>query len=654
MTSQEFQDTQRDVEQYFSRVTPELIQHRARQRLFYTKCLRHLKQGNASWTLLLDTDEFVRLNYQLAEQYNMTKSSQVAPMTKPGSVATLLQQSTTFSTSPTENTPLFSLQSSPCVQIPRIRFVSTEENSTLSVHRTSSIDPNRFMTLRYRTHTNQGDLQRNKISKAILDLSRIHLEDILAVDSIHLPIRSLCQQRRLHTRKAQSLLVINHYMGNYEQYIYREMDARHGLGDNEETSKHRNNQIRNAQQFAENQQLKHPETDDEIRPWVEGFIDSDSVDDETKKILLQNIGKLDKKSWRAFEGDPKQDRCALLFFGLPRAFQTMVLPSIIQNILVPNARHHCDVYVHFYRQYEEAPGRRNRGGRVDPDEIFLLEDAVRSVYRQHGPKLGSRTDHGRLEPIVSFTHDTSEQFLKRREEQLGRYQNALGIDGKPLYFPWAAKTYTATALENMVRQWHSVEYVFKLMDFTALQSGISYSRVGMFRSDAFYMTPIDIASVDTQQAIMDTRNRFFVTAPFALYPVNDRMVYGPYEAVKVWATKRFDLVEERANQQSEPGYTMHSERFMNASIFVAMKQLGYQQATNPDICFSRTRADESTIVSDCSMAGTARNWKIGNSLALVESIVGKKCKPFQMGSKWKFVGCGDNHDYESGKEIGWL
>ncbi|KAL3909913.1 MAG: hypothetical protein SGILL_007900, partial [Bacillariaceae sp.] len=291
---------------------------------------------------------------------------------------------------------------------------------------------------------------------------------------------------------------------------------------------------------------------------------------------------------------------------------------------------------------------------VNPDEIFLLEEAVRSVYKKYGPKRGSRTDNGKLEPIVSFTHDTSEQFMNRRQEQLQKYQNEVGADGKQLYFPWAAKTYTPTALENMVRQWHSEEFVFKLMDFTAKQSGITYSRVGMFRSDAFYMTPIDIATTDTQQGVIDTRNRFFVTAPFALYPVNDRMVYGPYEAVKVWATKRFDLLEERAKLQTEPGYTMHSERFMKGSVFPAMEMLGYEQAVNPDICFSRTRADESTLVTDCVTAGTTRNWSGVNSKSLVESIVGKRCKSFQMGAKWKFVGCGENKDYSSGRETGWL
>jgi hypothetical protein len=70
------------------------------------------------------------------------------------------------------------------------------------------------------------------------------------------------------------------------------------------------------------------------------------------------------------------ERCALCFFGLPRSYKELVLPSIEQNILIPNARHHCDIFVHYYFKREEAAGRYNLGGKIDPNEILLLETAV--------------------------------------------------------------------------------------------------------------------------------------------------------------------------------------------------------------------------------------------------------------------------------------
>jgi hypothetical protein len=75
-----------------------------------------------------------------------------------------------------------------------------------------------FLTTRWRAHTQPTDYKKNKISQTIIDLTRVSEKDLLPVDSIHLPIRYICQQRRLHLRKAQSLLVINHYLKSYEQF----------------------------------------------------------------------------------------------------------------------------------------------------------------------------------------------------------------------------------------------------------------------------------------------------------------------------------------------------------------------------------------------------------------------------------------------------
>jgi hypothetical protein len=88
-----------------------------------------------------------------------------------------------------------------------------------------------------------------------------------------------------------------------------------------------------------------------------------------------------------------------------------------------------------------------------------------------------------------------------------------------------------------------------------------------------YLTPIDIAMLDKGE--IDTKNQHVVVAPFARMPVNDRMIYGPYEAVKIWSTRRFELIEERVQKRSDPGYEMHSEHFLNDSIFPEIAALGY-------------------------------------------------------------------------------
>jgi hypothetical protein len=88
-----------------------------------------------------------------------------------------------------------------------------------------------------------------------------------------------------------------------------------------------------------------------------------------------------------------------------------------------------------------------------------------------------------------------------------------------------------------------------------------------------FLTPIDhIASLDRDE--MDVHNQHAILAPFGKHPVNDRMIYGPLEGVKVWATKRFELIENRVQLRQDPGFEMHSERFLNATILPAIQELG--------------------------------------------------------------------------------
>jgi hypothetical protein len=141
------------------------------------------------------------------------------------------------------------------------------------------------------------------------------------------------------------------------------------------------------------------------------------------------------------------ERCALCFFGLPRAYKDMVLPSIVKNILIPNAHHNCDIYVHFYHQYEEKSGRKNRGGKVDPNEILLLGQAAKDVQKEYG---SGRNNHRTLH--VAYTNDTEAQFLERRGDLLKKYHETVGPDGKPAYFPWRAFTYQKSSLDNIVKQ----------------------------------------------------------------------------------------------------------------------------------------------------------------------------------------------------------
>ena len=779
-TKEEYQNATIDVINYFANkhLTMSLAHHRARQRLFYYKCLQYYKTtlGFHGFVSLIDTDEYIRLNYKTITSYNnytaTTSNSggdthpiiSAKPISEPGSVFHFLQDyarngkgdgddSSEKNVATSVEQPAWEfLQSSPCIQIPRIRFGVVDSPTELlqqalpTPSSSSTWNASQFQTLRWRYHTKPNDYKHNKISKCIVDLSRISLEDIVPVDSIHLPIRKYCQQRRLHTRISQSFLQIHHYMGSIEQYTYRENDARYGKAGERSIAQYdyinrSSIQGSGAASSGGAEQMSTTLTDDEIRPWFVGFVqDMSSKQDQILRNaalssssssylsissfkdggsssaerrqndvvhdLLENVGQLDPKTtWQPLAST---DRCALLFFGLPRSFREMVLPSIIQNILIPNARHNCDVYVHYYFVAQELPGRKNRGGVINPRDIFLLDHAARAVYYKYGP--GNKDSNRRTprhlmhEPIVRFVHDTEQDFWDVRGETIKKYHNTIDpVDGKPAYFPWGAKTYTNTSLDNMVKQWHSIEKAFKLMDVTArnynnelamkIKNGdptalsnpnldttnITYSRVGMFRSDCMYLTPIDIAVLD--KGAIDTKNSHAVIPAFARRPVNDRMVYGPYDAVKIWATQRFQLIEERVSQRVDVGMAMHSEHFLDGTVFPAMRQYyknhqehkallqqnkvargdmgieDYSDETataseldihwNRDICFVRARADVSVMANDCTIGGKTRNWNTTYSLEIINKIVGHNCTTYKMGFKWIFAGCGEGIKYYS-------
>ena len=84
----------------------------------------------------------------------------------------------------------------------------------------------------------------------------------------------------------------------------------------------------------------------------------------------------------------------------------------------------------------------------------------------------------------------------------------------------------AATMDNMIKQWHSIERVWGAME----RSGTRYERVGLFRLDVRYKDPIDIG-----------HGAAMVPAFHSELPrwVNDRMFFGEYRYARQWATGRF-------------------------------------------------------------------------------------------------------------------
>ena len=109
-------------------------------------------------------------------------------------------------------------------------------------------------------------------------------------------------------------------------------------------------------------------------------------------------------------------------------------------------------------------------------------------------------------------------------------------------------------------------------------------------------------------------NAASVIPNFAKYPVNDRLIYGPHSAVKIWASQRFSKIEEYSRDPlATPGMIMHSETFLNASILQTIKEttITHNAETKSSrsehfmvledkwMCFLRVRADGAIWIEDC-------------------------------------------------------
>ena len=152
----------------------------------------------------------------------------------------------------------------------------------------------------------------------------------------------------------------------------------------------------------------------------------------------------------------------------------------------------------------------------------------------------------------------------------------------------------------------------------------NYSRVAMLRNDVVYVTPFDIYKTDGRSSY-DRENKYAVVANWARFPVNDRMIYGPYPAIKVWATERFKRLDQHVHNY-EPGWGMHSERYLERSIFSAIKAERIPMQDNVDICVLRVRSDLTVWMNDCiTQGGTTRGIKKIARQKLVERLVGRRC-----------------------------
>ena len=80
------------------------------------------------------------------------------------------------------------------------------------------------------------------------------------------------------------------------------------------------------------------------------------------------------------------------------------------------------------------------------------------------------------------------------------------------------------------------------------------------------------------------------------------MIIGPYNAVKIWASKRFALVDSHVHSYSPKGFGIHSERMMAHTILPLIENQQHCPIIKDErICFVRIRADGGIWLHDCDL-----------------------------------------------------
>jgi hypothetical protein len=271
-----------------------VLLHRFRQKFFYVQCMRQLQNENRTWVALLDTDEFLLPNRNWKFQSLL-----------PSKHNTRTPRNISTATSTTISKILHRLRNykslaSPCVSLPRLLIGAKEDDEPPMPHnRTSStqrlapvldminINASNLMTHRWKWHGPVNRPLLNKAGKSLMDVSRIprtmiHLDEV----NVHRPIMNICSVDGMWIPNDESPLILYHYVGSYEQWMYRS-DPR-GIRTRDLFETYR---ALNTSRVVERSQQDEEEEEDYTSRWVYDFFQT--VGTERAKGLLEGVGKIE-------------------------------------------------------------------------------------------------------------------------------------------------------------------------------------------------------------------------------------------------------------------------------------------------------------------------------------------------------------------------
>lgn len=257
--------------------------HRGRQKYFYKQCLIAMKEADRTWVSLHDSDEYLVYNHAGGEKYEEWVSqhrrgqshakrptpSQTPPTTaEAGAMIRYINQ---------ERAAGLNYYQSACIGVPRLIFGADESH----IDRAAVVKdvPSTFHwaaplmdTLKYRQHATRNDFVKNALGKVLIDVSRVNVANAPYFMSLHRPIKTICPAPWHNDGDVG--LRINHYLGSWESYSFRD-DSRRG-GE------------RSREQWEYKATTVGDNTDDNIRPWVSGLVKEEG--EKTAADMLRDVG----------------------------------------------------------------------------------------------------------------------------------------------------------------------------------------------------------------------------------------------------------------------------------------------------------------------------------------------------------------------------
>lgn len=265
---------------------------------------------------------------------------------------------------------------------------------------------------------------------------------------------------------------------------------------------------------------------------------------------------------------PNSSGCALLFFGLTKQFKNICLPSIRKHILSNNPT--CDIFMHTYNKTTIMSARNGeKNSPLKIEEVFLFTEATKIMI------------------------ETDDDFHRQR--------NVTAFHKYPPYknYGWVLPE----SLDNMIKQWHSISQVWKLMLIHEQSKRLNghdfqYARVGFIRPDLLYENKINIYDGDAVTVLFNNMPGYMC----------DRLFYGLRSYAEKWAS-RFDHVEDYMKTKFGKRFGLHSESYLFHLMGHWKVPMQYK-----DICAKRVRATGFIITNDCSKRKRPPSWKHDYSL----------------------------------------